>query len=106
MADVLGVDLHSDPLVTTAPLLESGVKNGEIVRQLEARQKWHERRLKGQVDEDEEPPPVPSDWVFYGPPLVAGVVVAVVLFIVVQGAADVLGHLFGFRPGLVGLWVG
>jgi len=85
----------------TAPLPESVIRNGEIMRQFAARREWNERRLKGDVREDEDAPSVPGGAVLYGPPAVAGVVVGAVLFLIVQLVADVLGRLFGFRPGLV-----
>lgn len=106
MDDVLRVDLRSDPVVITAPLPASVIRNGEIMRQLAVRREWDERRLKGDVSGDEDAPPVPGGAVMYGPPAVAGVVVGAVLFLIVQLVADVLGRLFGFRPGLVGLWIG
>lgn len=110
MTDVLGVDLDETTylasFVITAPLPESVVKNAELVRQITARQEWDQRKAKGEILEDEEPPPGPTAWMLAEPSVITGVVVGLVLGLLVQLIADGLGHVFGFTPGLVGLWTG
>jgi hypothetical protein len=93
-------------MVITAPLPDSVVRNGEVVRQVQERAAWRERKLRGEVSEGEEPPSVPSvseDYVMAG---LAGAAVWLVLGLLVQLVAEGLGNLFGFHPGLVGLEVG
>ncbi len=110
MSDALGVDLGSGddsaPLVITGPLPESVEQNVEFVRQRRVRDEWRSRVKRGEITRtaSETPPPGLSAWLELRGPLVVGAAVWLGLLVVVGGLAAVLGHLFGFRPGPVGLW--
>ena len=105
MSDELGVDAEdgSAPFVITAPLGQSVIERAETARRLTEREEWRARQREGKVADGESPPGT-SFWAANGwIPLVA-VLPALVLALVVQVAAKVLGALFGFGPGLAWLW--
>jgi hypothetical protein len=111
MASALGVDLGSGddsaPLVITGPLPGSVEQNVEFVRQRRVRDEWRSRVKRGEITRtpSETPPPGLSAWLEWRGPLMAGAAVCLGLLVVVGGLAAALGHMFGFRPGSVGLWV-
>jgi hypothetical protein len=111
MADVFGVDLNEkrplDPFVITEPSLSASVvRDGEMARKIAARREWRERKALGEVPEGAAPPPGPDSWELAAGPVGVGVAVLVALFLLVQVVAGLLGRLFGFDPGPIGLWVG
>ncbi len=112
MADALGVDLNakddSAPFVITGPLPESVERNVEFVRQRRVRDEWRSRVKRGEITRTPSatPPPGLSAWFEWQLPLVVGGGVGLGLLVVVSLLAAALGHLFGFHPGSVGIWVG
>jgi hypothetical protein len=110
-ASALGVDLGSGddsaPLVITGPLPGSVEQNVEFVRQRRVRDEWRSRVKRSEITRtpSETPPPGLSAWLDWRGPLMAGAAVCFGLLVVVGGLAAALGHMFGFRPGSVGLWV-
>jgi hypothetical protein len=108
MADVLGVDLdvtdRSAPFVITADVPESVLRTAEFVRQRQVRDEWCSRKARGEIPQDDGGlPPGLSPWLEWQGPLIAGVTGGAALGLLVQIVAGVLGLLFGFHPGPVGL---
>jgi hypothetical protein len=112
MASVLGVDLGSGddsaPLVITGPLPGSVERNVEFVRQRRVRDEWRSRVKRGEITRTPSatPPPGLSAWFEWQLPLVIGGGVGLGLLVVVSLLTAGLGHLFGFHPGSIGIWVG
>jgi hypothetical protein len=80
----------------------------EFVRQRRVRDEWRARVKRGEITHTPSPTPPPglSAWFEWQLPLLVGIGVWLGLLVLVGGSATILGHLFGFRPGLVGMWVG
>jgi hypothetical protein len=110
MTDALGVDLDirdtSAPFVVTAELPESVVRNAEFVLKLRERREWNSARARGEIPASRKTPPGLAQWEAWVGPLGAGLFVAVAFGILVQLITEGLGHLFGFRPGPVGVIMG
>jgi hypothetical protein len=94
------------PVVVTPPLPDPVLRHAEQSRQLEKRREWQERKRRGFVSEDETPPPAPSLWQQVEVPVLGGAATVLLVGLPVQAIAALVGHLFGFRIGLFGWWVG
>lgn len=110
MTSTLGIDSdelnRTGPLVVTAPIPESRLRNGLHGQRYQARQEWQKRAARGEVPEEEQPPEGPTSWTLLIDALVAGLMVAVVLGAVAQVLISGIGWMAGAHPGPYGWLVG